>query len=1240
MDGNPPIPTDHKLDFDENRSLRHIEKIENAPFDGPPTVPLTDVRGHDHGFETAAALKEFNWLFNYNDSDLKTSEFIPANDPDATQPAGTPRMFGRFQVLERLGAGGNGIVFRVFDPKLNRDAALKVPRPDIQWLPGLQRRFLKEAQAAAALDHPNVLPVYDAGQVDGVHFILSAYCAGPSLAQWLAKQKKLNKSVSPQLAANWLMQIVDGVQYSHSKGIAHRDLKPGNIMLEPIRGLSKPDNRSCQNSSPAPYRAQRVNGSGQNYNQRASTSSGSLNASEPDAGDEVYRPRIGDFGLSKSDDQDQSVTVTDAVFGTLAYMAPEQAQGSKNAIAFDIYALGAILFEMLTGRPPLVGQNQIDLLRRIGTEYPPLPSTLRADVPHDLEAICMKCLERDPVQRYQSAADLRQDIEFYLAGERIAAPRIHRSIQYWKPIIQRQLPAWILFGVTGILAIAVTLFSWQSIKVGAESEKLKQTISDIQTSRANERAEFESRSKVAASQEKTLDEIYASDIERANRIWQESRSLERDYPFAAADIKELLLRHVPVPDAIDRRGFEWYYLWRCCEPERFVVPPRRKGTFIGHTGDVYALEFTIDARRLATAGADRTVRIWDVESQKQLRNLVGHTSDVNCVSFSGDGKLLSSASDDGTVKVWDVESGQELNSFTGHQSPVVCVAFHARLPMIYSGDHEGIVKVWDVDKKCEVRSFKAHAKRIQSLFRYPREAVLQANAWRQFLTCGEDYTAKIWDLDQGHDKPFGPHMDFEKNYPLEFFRTACQSPVLATLGYPRTDLSRFEFFRAENPNRFAIENAFRWQTGGFLVDDSEFLMAGHDSPIRSVDIATRKTWKLTEPLSIWSMAVCRDGRHFATGEKGGSVTLWDCTMTSQHVILPESSHIGTLIEFSKDGRWMFVGNQQFVETAEVKIPPCVVWDLTSNPPRACELKGPSPSLHRSRNTLGCFTSDSRELILVSQQENKPYQCRVFDLESLQEKTEFPLCCTDFVHQIVCDDGKIVGRIPFADRIEVFSYLLQNGKQESHFSISLSPRPNALSIDGKWLAIADQQQLSLYDASSGSRIRILEHAITPSFPDVSALSFSPRSQFLAMGGQRGKIRVIDLSDGSVSADFQGETTAAIQAISFSADGQRLVTGGGSSPVVDFWSIPQRSHLLSLRMPGQSRRIRELRYSPDGKRIGATYEFMPLAPALQSGPVNAFALIFWQITGDEAPPMGIASFQSPRTFGTEGHGTKVE
>lgn len=321
-------------------------------------------------------------------------------------PPGSPvSSFGSYQLIEIIGEGGMGVVYKARQRTLDRIVALKMMRSGSLASESEVKRFRSEAQAVARLQHPNVVAIHEVGEQDGQFFFSMDYIEGKNLAEVIRRTP-----LSPERAARYVKTIAEATHYAHERGILHRDLKPANVLI--------------------------------------------------DASDQ---PRITDFGLAKHIETDSDLTVSGAVMGTPSYMPPEQAAGRRKEIglASDVYSLGAILYDLLTGRPPFRADTPVDTLRQVLDTEPAPPRLLNAKVPRDLETICLKCLAKEPGQRYSSAQELADDLGRFLRREPIQARPVGRlgRLGRWcrrNPVIAG------FSGATGslllMLALAAVLF--------------------------------------------------------------------------------------------------------------------------------------------------------------------------------------------------------------------------------------------------------------------------------------------------------------------------------------------------------------------------------------------------------------------------------------------------------------------------------------------------------------------------------------------------------------------------------------------------------------------------------------------------------------------------------------------------------------------------------------------------------------------------------------------------------------
>ena len=391
----------------------------------PATVPRNQLSRLGGALECMRLLREM-WP--------AARDTVARADDTGPTSATPPSQLGRYHIRRELGRGGFGVVFLAFDPELRREVALKVPRADVLLSPELHERFRREALAAGGLDHPNIVPVFEAGDAGATAYIAYAYCPGATLAEWLAGR---TEPVPVAEAARLVATLADAVQHAHGRGVLHRDLKPANILL--VSGGVVSGESSDRDS---------------NYTSPTTIHPSPLT---------THQPKITDFGLAKLVDVDAVATRSGAALGTPSYMAPEQTAGRAAAIgpATDVYGLGAILYEVLTRRPPFLGETPLDTLKQVQQDEPLPPGRLRPRLPRDLETICVKCLHKEPRRRYASAAELAADLRRFLNREPIAARAVGPIERVWRWSRRRPATA----GMAGALALAVVVglagIGWQ-----------------------------------------------------------------------------------------------------------------------------------------------------------------------------------------------------------------------------------------------------------------------------------------------------------------------------------------------------------------------------------------------------------------------------------------------------------------------------------------------------------------------------------------------------------------------------------------------------------------------------------------------------------------------------------------------------------------------------------------------------------------------------------------------------------
>ncbi len=533
-------------------------------------------------------------------------------------------------------------------------------------------RFRSEAAALARLQHPNIVQIHEVGEHEGRPYFSMEFVDGGSLAQ-----RPGGAPLPAREAARLVRTLAGAVHAAHQKGVVHRDLKPANVLLG---------------------------------------SDGT--------------PKVTDFGLAKRLDGPGGSTQSGAILGTPSYMAPEQAAGRGKQIgpAADVYALGAILYELLTGRPPFRAATAVETLVLVQAEEPVPPSRLQPGVPRDLETVCLKCLHKEPARRHGGAAALADDLGRWLAGEPILARRVgawERAVKW----VRRRPAAATLVGVSAVSAAALVI--GLAVSNTLISQEQWRTKSALEGQRAANEQLSGALVKLRSEQQRTQDALVEAQTARAHEEEkrQEVEKLLREaqvnlYADRLAEVDRELLsgnveraNHILATCAAERRNWEWRHLrWRC--ETRREVPTLR-----GFRGYVYNMAFSPDGRLLAAACGDHwyhveapgCVKVWEVATGKELHSFQGFGV-FFAVAFSPDGKLLAAGGADkepknrmglsGGTTVWDLATGAEARTIRGPR--VFSLAFAEGGDDLVIGDRAG-VGVWSIAQGIERRRFDARA---------------------------------------------------------------------------------------------------------------------------------------------------------------------------------------------------------------------------------------------------------------------------------------------------------------------------------------------------------------------------------------------------------------------------------------------------------------------------------------------------------------------------------------------------
>ena len=605
-----------------------------------------------------------------------------AVDP-ALSTGSPPPVFGDYEILHELGRGGMGVVYRARQRSLNRDVAVKLILAGQLASPHELRRFRTEAEAAAMLDHPNIVPIYEIGEHEGRHYFSMKFVDGRPLSDCLAE---LRAWKSPRDIALLVAVLARAVHYAHQRGILHRDLKPANILL-----------------------------------------------------DAQGRPHLTDFGLAKVMERDHGLTHSNAIMGTPDYMAPEVAAGKTKEVttAADVHSLGAILYELLTGQRPFHAETVGATLQRLLTAEPRRPRTLSPAVPRDLETIALKCLEKEPAKRYSSAAALAEELDRFTQGEPILARPVSAPERLWRWSRRKPALASALAGlcVVIVLGLAGIVTQWRRAEAHARRE-----------SQQRERAEsavFQSQMKTAqallesGSTAQGLAQLAMQLRERpTNRVVAER--LLNALTFRAFCLPIALLGHqralqlqrseqsqfaVPTLSVnFSRDGRRVVtagkdgaaHLWdeQTGDP---LIPPLR------HEAEVRWADFDPEGRRIITASLDGTARIWFASTGEMATPPLKHQAPVAFAAFSGDGKYVITASEDHTAQVWDAQTGQPLGAPLLHDGPVYYAAFSPDAKYVVTAERERLARLWQRETGKPIGTIN-HLFRKEALQPFPRFA--------------------------------------------------------------------------------------------------------------------------------------------------------------------------------------------------------------------------------------------------------------------------------------------------------------------------------------------------------------------------------------------------------------------------------------------------------------------------------------------------------------------------------------
>jgi WD40 repeat protein/serine/threonine protein kinase len=974
-----------------------------------------------------------------------------------------PRAFGDYELLEEIARGGMGIVYRARQLALDRTVAVKMLLFGPLSSPEFVKRFRAEASVAASLQHPNIVAIHDVGVCQGQQYFAMDYVEGQSLAKLLA-----SGPLPATRAACYLKTIAEAIHYAHERGILHRDLKPSNVLI--------------------------------------------------DASDQ---PRVTDFGLARRLEGDSELTVTGQVLGSPNYMPPEQAVGKRGKVSrrSDVYSLGAMLYHLLTGRPPFVGEALTDTLEQVLNEEPVSPRLLNPSVPRDLETICLKCLEKEPEKRYTTTQTLADDLGWFLNNEPVHARPITRAERVWRWC--RRKPAF-----AGLSAAVIVLLL--ALAIGSP-------IALFLINHERLRAE---------------ENLYAADMRLAQQALAENnlghalQLLKKHDPTATNRQSNSLSR------APDRRGWEWRYLTQQCESDERAL--------VGlHEGIVVRVAFSPDGKFLASAAMfPSSLKLWDLQRQREV-GLVQHSNDVWQIAFSPKGDVLAVASGD-ELWFYDPRSLRLLGSPVKYPGWIGGLAFNpdGKWLAVLSAGH---LLLLDTDERTAIERHSA-----------PRGWGLAASSDGKWLAIGTyNSTVVLWDVDrhsiyatlQAQNLSMGHVVNGTLVFSPDnqFLASACwESEALI-----------WDVKRLAPVSRLTRDGALVGAVG-FSTDSKIFYLGGADQKIRLYDTAT---W---EPMDqrqghtseIWSLAVSADGRTIASGAKDRTVRLWDCTpKTRERHLLPLPAAIDGL-RLSQDGRTLLTvtTNNTFS-----------LWDTEALAHLTTRPLPLSNFVHDVRTglTRAVVTADRKLLILGAQDGS----VAAWDTKTLELVRIFKGLTNGVRALDVSPDDTIVAAAEWGNRF----ILWRLATAEVLLVVSNTPTETSLfsfSPDSKALVTAryNGPRAALWNVADGK----LRAMFRPSNQQTYETRIARDSLIAATAVNDGTVRLWDVRTGQERATLEGQLNS-FHCVAWTPDSSRLAAGGGdnSISVWNASAYPNIEEVAKLKAHRSI--VEAVRFLPDGNTL---------------------------------------------------------
>jgi WD40 repeat protein/tRNA A-37 threonylcarbamoyl transferase component Bud32 len=1047
-------------------------------------------------------------------------------------PARNPH-FGDYVLLEEVARGGMGVVYKARQTRLNRVVALKMILAGQLATAGAVRRFRAEAEAAASLDHPHIVPIYEVGEHQGQQYFSMKLIQGSGLDRQLARLR-----ADPRAAVRLLAKVARAIQHAHERGILHRDLKPGNILL--------------------------------------------------DAHDE---PHVTDFGLAKRVKEDGQVSQSLSIVGTASYMAPEQAQSKGPlTVAADVYSLGAILYEMLTGRPPFKALTYLDTLIQVVRKAPDRPRSLNPRADPDLEKICLKCLAKPPEQRYASAGELAVELENWLAGEPLSVRPARGWERFRRWCRRNPLPAGLALLAAGVLltaAAGAAVFAWHMAAAQAEITAARDA-AFAEAVRAVQNADKERWARAAAEAARTAAEAARADADRErdrNRQLLAGQYLANGTGLLDADDlggalvwfgEALRLEDGAAAEATHRARLatalrRYPRLLRMWFPDEMLQlarlsPDGDQVLTVGATGEVRLLDaatgkanglllpkrgavsyatFSPDGRRLVVAGTGNTARVVDAASRQPLGKVLRHDGAATFAAFSADGTRVVTVGADKAARVWDAATGAPLTKALPHDNPVTLACLSPDGGRVATAGlnpqtNKGELYLWETGTGQLLGKQLAFSQRL-------RRIAFGADGRHVFVLIAP-LIGRAFKAETG--LPPLPVRGTVRGSGDNWLDPANGRVVVAANETAQLwDLLTAKPVPVVLPHRADVHDA------AFSGDGTAVLTAAWDRTVRIWDAADGRprTPPLRHGQRLVSAALSRDGRRLLTRDEDEVLRLWDVSPRETDAPPVVFKQQGIFRAFSPDGRKVLAGGKAGMRIVEVG----------KKKPTGETFPHAGPVAH------GSFSPDGGRVLYVDRE-----AMTVRDLQGRLLGPPYRLGGA-LRQAVFTPDGGLVALVDDQKGVEIWDPVA--GKEVAKLVFKkLPPGAFAVGPGGRWVAIpGTKQTLRVFDTTTHKlALPVLKHDTAVVFA-----AFSADGKYLATACADGTARFWDLTTAAPATPPLPHGRQ-LQRLAFSRDGRRLATAGENG-LVRVWETATGQAVTPLLRHGPA--PSHLSFSPDGARL---------------------------------------------------------